>query len=136
MLPGDFFVLTQNQQKKSRELGQVEKGDNILDIGSVAAYTFGKIIQKAATIFWNGPMGKFEDQRFKNVTQAIIEAILENKTAKIVIGGGDTLMAFKILKPEYKIQNTEYRFFSTGGGAMLEYLAGQILPGIKSLERV
>jgi len=142
MLPGDFFVLTQNQQKKSRELGQVEKGDNILDIGPITAYTFGKIIQKAATIFWNGPMGKIEDKRFRDGTQTIIEAILENKTAKIVIGGGDTLMAFKILKPEYRIpacagrQNTEDRFFSTGGGALLKYLAGQILPGIKSLERV
>jgi len=142
MLPGDFFVLTQNQQKKSRELGQIEKGDNILDIGPVAALTFRDIIKKAQTIFWNGPMGKIEDQRFKNGTQAIIEAILENKTAKIVIGGGDTLMAFKILKPEYRIpacagrQNTEDRFFSTGGGALLKYLAGQILPGIKSLERV
>jgi phosphoglycerate kinase len=134
MLPGDFFVLTQSQQKKSRELGQVEKGDNILDIGSVAAYTFGKIIQKAATIFWNGPMGKFEDQRFKNGTQAIIEAILENKTAKIVIGGGDTLKSLKILDSRFQIPDSI--FLSTGGGAMLKYLAGQILPGIKSLERV
>jgi len=133
MLPGDFFVLTQNQQKKSRELGQIEKGDNILDIGPVAALTFRDIIKKAQTIFWNGPMGKIEDQRFKNGTQAIIEAILENKTAKIVIGGGDTLMAFKILKPEYRIQNTEYKFFSTGGGAMLKYLAGKPLPGLKAL---
>jgi len=133
MLPGDFFVLAQNQQKKNRELGQIEKGDNILDIGQVAAYTFGKIIQKAATIFWNGPMGKIEDKKFEDGTKTIIGAILENKTAKIIIGGGDTLMAFKILKPEYKIQNTDYRFFSTGGGAMLEYLAGKSLPGLKAL---
>jgi len=133
MLPGDFLVLTQNQQKKNRKLGQVEKGDNILDIGPVTAYTFGKIIQKAATIFWNGPMGKIEDKRFEDGTKTIIEAILENKTAKIIIGGGDTLMAFKILKPEYKIQNTEYRFFSTGGGAMIKYLAGKPLLGLKVL---
>jgi phosphoglycerate kinase len=133
MLPGDFFVLAQNQQKKNRELGQIEKGDNILDIGQVAAYTFGKIIQKAATIFWNGPMGKIEDKKFEDGTKTIIGAILENKTAKIIIGGGDTLMAFKILKPEYKIQNTDYRFFSTGGGAMLKYLAGKPLPGLKAL---
>ena len=133
MLPGDFLVLTQNQQKKNRKLGQVEKGDNILDIGPVTAYTFGKIIQKAATIFWNGPMGKIEDKRFEDGTKTIIEAILENKTAKIIIGGGDTLMAFKILKPEYKIQNTEYRFFSTGGGVMIKYLAGKPLLGLKVL---
>lgn len=146
MLPGDFFVLTQNQQKKSRGLGQVEKGDNILDIGAMAAFTFRDIIKKAQTIFWNGPMGKIEDKRFENGTQTIIEAILENKTAKIIIGGGDTLMAFKILKPEYKIpacadrQNTRlrgqagYRFFSTGGGAMLKYLAGENLPALIALE--
>ena len=134
MLPGDFFVLDKKQQKKNRELGQIEKGDNILDIGPVAAFTFRDIIKKARTIFWNGPMGKIEDQRFKNGTKTIIEAILENKTAKIVIGGGDTLMAFKILKPEHRIQNTEYRFFSTGGGAMLQYLAGENLAGIRALK--
>jgi phosphoglycerate kinase len=134
MLPGDFSVLTQNQQKKNRELGQVEKGDNILDIGQVSAYTFGKIIQKAATIFWNGPMGKFEDKRFEDGTKAIIEAILENKTAKIVIGGGDTIASLK-----FKIQDTRYKlpdtiFLSTGGGAMLKYLAGENLPALIALE--
>ncbi|MFA5392321.1 MAG: phosphoglycerate kinase [Candidatus Paceibacterota bacterium] len=140
MLPGDFLVLAQNQQKKNRELGQVEKGDNILDIGSVAAYTFGKIIKKAATIFWNGPMGKIEDKRFEDGTKAIIEAILENKTAKIVIGGGDTLMAFKVLKPTYMVQNTRLRgqaddrFFSTGGGALLKYLIEKSLIGLKALK--
>lgn len=134
MLPGDFFVLTQNQQKKSRELGQVEKGDNILDIGAMATLAFKDIIKKAQTIFWNGPMGRIEDKRFENSTKTIIKAILENKTAKIIIGGGGTLMAFKILEPEYKIQNTEHRFFSTGGGAMLKYLTKKNLPALIALE--
>jgi len=134
ILPGDFLVLTKKQQKNKRELGKIEKEDTILDIGPVAASTFQRIISQARTIFWNGPMGKIEDKRFEDGTKAIIEAILENKTAKIVIGGGDTLMAFKILKPEYKIQNTEYRFFSTGGGAMLKYLAGENLPALRALE--
>lgn len=133
VLPGDFFVLTSNQQTQNRALGQVEKGDKILDIGPITRRTFGKIIQKAGTIFWNGTMGQIEDGRFQDGTRAIIEAILANQKAKIIVGGGHTLMAFKILKPAYKIENTEKRFFSTGGGAMLQYLSGKNLPGLKIL---
>lgn len=135
ILPGDFAVLDKYKQKQIRELGKITENDNIFDIGPIASNTFSKIISKAKTIFWNGPMGKFEDERFGDSTKIIINAILSNQKAQTVIGGGDTLLAFKILKPEYKIQNTEYRFFSTGGGATLKYLAGEPLPGLKSLER-
>ncbi len=134
ILPGDFVVLDQNNQKQIRELGLVREKDDILDIGPITAATFSQIVSKAKTIFFNGPLGKFEDQRFKNGTKTIIDAVLSNQKAQTVIGGGDTLSAFKILKPEYRIQNTEYRFFSTGGGAMLKYLAGEPLPGLLALK--
>jgi len=145
MLPGDFFVLDKKQQKKNRELGQIEKGDNILDIGPVAAFTFRDIIKKARTIFWNGPMGKVEDERFEDGTKTIIEAILENKTAKIVIGGGDTIKSLQIPNSKWGpseawegggrvgVQIPDSIFLSTGGGAMLQYLAGKPLPGLKAL---
>ena len=134
ILPGDFLVLTKKQQKNKRELGKIEKEDTILDIGPVAASTFQRIISQARTIFWNGPMGRIEDERFSEGTKIIIEAILTNAKARTLIGGGDTLMSIKLLKPEYRIQNTEYRFFSTGGGAMLKYLAGENLPALRALE--
>lgn len=133
ILPGDFVLLTEHQERKIRDFSQVQFKDNILDIGPVAAFTFKNIIKKARTIFWNGPMGKIEDQRFQDGTKKILEAIIQNQEAKTVIGGGDTLMAFKILKPEYRIQNTEYRFFSTGGGAMISYLANKPMPGLIAL---
>lgn len=135
ILPGDFVVLDKNNQKQVRELAEIAENDKILDIGPIASSTFSKIISKAKTIFFNGPMGKFEDEGFSDGTNEIINVIIKNKTAFSAIGGGETLLAFKILKPEYKIQNTEYRFFSTGGGAMLKYLAGESLPGLQALNK-
>ncbi len=134
ILPADFVVLDKNNQKQIRELGKIIEDDKILDIGPIASDTFSKIISKAKTVFFNGPMGKFEDEGFSDGTDEIINAIIQNKTAFSVIGGGETLLAFKVLKSEYKIQNTEYRFFSTGGGAMLKYLAGEQLPGLLALK--
>jgi phosphoglycerate kinase len=140
ILPGDFFVLDKKQQKKNRELGQVEKGDNILDIGPIAASTFRDIVKKAQTIFWNGPVGKIEDQRFQEGTKEILEAVIQNKEAKTVIGGGDTLKSLKILNSKFLLvqadQIPDSIFLSTGGGAMLQYLAGQTLPGLKALEKI
>jgi len=130
ILPVDFVMLDKNSQKQVKKLGKIAKNDKILDIGPITSDTFSKIISKAKTIFFNGPMGKFEDEGFSDGTNKIINAIIKNKTAFSIIGGGETLLAFKALKPEYKIQNTEYRFFSTGGGAMLKYLAGEQLPGL------
>jgi len=140
ILPGDFFVLDKKQQKKNRELGQVEKGDNILDIGPIAVSTFRDIVKKAQTIFWNGPVGKIEDQRFQEGTKEILEAVIQNKEAKTVIGGGDTLKSLKILNSKFLLvqadQIPDSIFLSTGGGAMLQYLAGQTLPGLKALEKI
>jgi len=132
ILPGDFLVLTKKQQKNKRELGKIEKEDTILDIGPVAASTFQRIISQARTIFWNGPMGKIEDQRFQEGTKEILEAIIQNKEAKTVIGGGDTLKSFKIPNSKFQIPNSV--FLSTGGGAMLKYLAGENLPALRALE--
>ena len=132
ILPGDFLVLTKKQQKNKRELGKIEKEDTILDIGPVAASTFQRIISQARTIFWNGPMGKIEDQRFQEGTKEILEAIIQNKEAKTVIGGGDTLESFKIPNSKFQIPNSV--FLSTGGGAMLKYLAGENLPALRALE--
>ena len=123
VVPGDYEVVTNKNQIVTRNLGEITKTDTILDIGPGATKTFEKIISKIEVIFWNGPLGKIEDTRFRKGTKGVIDAILSNDKAQTVIGGGDTLMSIKLLKPKYSLENTPSRFFSTGGGAMLEYLA-------------
>jgi len=104
----------------------------ILDIGPETIKYFQKIIQGARTIIWNGPLGWIEKERFTCGTKIVGQAILKNKQAKIVIGGGETIASLPF-KP--KNQNPKPGvFLSTGGGAMMEYLAGKKLPGIKALK--
>jgi len=133
VLPLDFFVLNQGKRIR-RSLVGIEKSDTILDIGPETSDAFRKHIASARRVLWNGPLGKFEDERFREGTKSVIEAILKNKEAKVVIGGGDTLAAVRILEPGLRIQNTPNRFFSTGGGAMLKYLAKEPLPGLQVLD--
>ncbi len=100
----------------------------ILDIGSRTIEQYSKIIKNAKTIIWNGPMGYIEDKRFRKGSEAIAGAILKSK-AFSVIGGGETT---SLLKPKtYNLKPN--LFMSTGGGAMLEYLAGKKLPGLEAL---
>jgi phosphoglycerate kinase len=133
VIPGDYQVLTKEKRVATRGLGEVSKTDNILDIGPIAAKTFNKIIGKADTIFWSGPMGKIEDQRFRDGTIEIIKAIIDNNKAQIVIGGGDTIASLKIKNQKSKIKNNINIFLSTGGGAMMSYLAGKPMPGLIAL---
>ena len=105
-----------------------KEGDGIRDIGLKSIKLFGEEIKKARTIIWNGPLGNIDDKRFREGTKAIAKSIAENKKAYQVIGGGETVMFLKKLKLDKKID-----FISTGGGAMLEFLAGEKLPGIEAL---
>jgi len=106
----------------SREDGQ------ILDIGPATAAAFASLARSAKLIIWNGPMGKFEDDRFFAGTRAVAEAVAANG-ARAVIGGGDTIAA--VVKAGIPLE--KFGFVSTGGGAMLAFLAGQRLPGLKAL---
>ncbi len=133
ILPGDFVVLDKNNQKQIRELGKIAENDKILDIGPIACDTFSKIISKAKTVFFNGPMGKFEDKRFSDGTNKIINAVIENKLAFSAIGGGETIACFRFFNSKFQIPNSI--FLSTGGGAMLKYLAGESLPGLVALNK-
>ncbi len=101
----------------------------ILDIGPQTIKKYSGIIKKAKTIIWNGPVGNIEDPKFLNGSKEIAKAIIKSR-AFSVIGGGETI---SLLKP--KIQKLKPNLFvSTGGGAMLEYLAGKKLPGIAALK--
>ncbi len=115
----------------------------ILDVGPKTVGQFGAIIKNSKTIIWNGPMGFFEMKGFEKGTRSVWKAVLRNKKATVVAGGGELLISFaKLVPSEYKRvvagtkKNTNSNLFlSTGGGAMLEYLSGKKLPGIEVLRR-
>lgn len=99
----------------------------ILDIGPQAIASYQEHLKRATMAIWNGPMGMFEDERFAAGTAAIARSVAESDTLS-VIGGGDTIAAVDRLGMLDK-----FDFVSTGGGAMLAFLAGQELPGLKAL---
>lgn len=107
--------------------------DKIFDIGIKTIEKYKEIIRDSKTIVWNGPMGFFEKEEFSYGTKEIWKSILENKTAKTVIGGGETVTSYKLIKD--KAHMSENIFISTGGGAMLYYLANKKLPGIENLKK-
>ncbi|WCL48296.1 phosphoglycerate kinase [Leptospira sp. GIMC2001] len=98
-----------------------------MDIGPKTVSNYEKIIKDAATIFWNGPMGVFEMDKFANGTTQIAKAVAKSKAVSIV-GGGDSIAAINKAKVADKITH-----ISTGGGASLEFLEGKTLPGVKAL---
>jgi phosphoglycerate kinase len=109
--------------------GAVRREEMILDIGPETISFFGQIILKAKMIIWSGPLGLFEEKVFERGTREIADRIARNHKAFRIAGGGDTLLALKKFNLREK-----FDFISTGGGAMLEFLAGKELPGIKALE--
>lgn len=101
-----------------------------LDIGSKTIDKFSEIIKNSKTIIWNGPMGVFEMSSFQNGTESIAKIIAETteKGAFSLIGGGDSVAAIN----KYNLKD-KVSYVSTGGGAMLEYIEGKELPGIKAI---
>lgn len=101
-----------------------------LDIGTKACDEFSKIILQSKTILWNGPMGVFEMKPFENGTKAIANAVANatQQGAFSLIGGGDSVAAIHQFNLADKVS-----YISTGGGAMLEYFEGKILPGIAAI---
>jgi phosphoglycerate kinase len=98
-----------------------------LDIGPETARQFGKLISQAKTIFWNGPMGVFEIEQFSHGTQQVAEAVARSE-AFSVVGGGDSVAAIYKAGVQDQISH-----ISTGGGASLEFIANESLPGIDAL---
>jgi phosphoglycerate kinase len=102
-----------------------------LDIGPQAAEVFSSVISQSKTILWNGPMGVFEMENFAAGTKAVAEAIVNatKNGAFSLIGGGDSAAAVNTLG-----YGQEVSYVSTGGGALLEYMEGKVLPGVAALE--
>ncbi|WP_165170296.1 phosphoglycerate kinase [Adlercreutzia sp. ZJ242] len=99
-----------------------------LDIGPKTAALYAEAIAGAASVFWNGPMGVFEMKAFEAGTKAVAEAVAANEAADTIIGGGDSVAAVNKFDLAEKMT-----FISTGGGASMELVQGEKLPGVEAL---
>jgi phosphoglycerate kinase len=130
-LPGDHVVASafkEDAERKTVPVTEVPEGWMGLDIGPATAVAFGEEIRRAKLVLWNGPMGVFEMKPFAEGTLAVARALADGKGTSIV-GGGDSVAAITQMGLADKIDHV-----STGGGASLEFLAGDPLPGVACLQ--
>ena len=129
-LPVDLVVLTRKGKAKVVRPDEVKKSESILDIGPETIGVFAEYIKKSATLIWNGPMGKFEDKRFQQGSLSLARLVATRSKGKAygLVGGGETVAVLRLTKMEEYVD-----FISTAGGAMLSYLGGEELPGLKRI---
>lgn len=132
VLPSDVIVA--DEIKDDAETLDIPADDvigemKILDIGTKTIMAFADIIKKSKTVIWNGPLGLSEMKPFSRGTASIAKTLVESKGVKSILGGGDTIEAVKRLG----YSENDFTFVSTGGGAMLEFLEGRVLPGVEVL---
>lgn len=128
-IAGDKFDANANTQIVNSN--SIPDGWMGLDIGPQSSHVFSKVVEDSKTILWNGPMGVFEMEKFEKGTKTIAEAVVRatDNGAFSLIGGGDSAAAVAKFGFEEKVS-----YVSTGGGALLEYFEGKVLPGVKALE--
>jgi len=134
-LPRDIVVADKfaaDAESKVVAADEIPDGWLGLDIGPESVKRFAALLTEAKTVFWNGPMGVFEFEKFAAGTRGVAEAIVTatGKGAFTVVGGGDSAAAVRALG----LPDDGFSHISTGGGASLEYLEGKELPGISILE--
>ena len=132
-IPTDAVVADDfNNEANRKEIraDEIESGWMGLDVGPETRKAFNEVLLKSKTILWNGPMGVFEMENFSHGTKAIAlsTAASTKEGAFSLIGGGDSVAAIN----KYKLAD-QVSYVSTGGGAMLEYMEGKVLPGIKAI---
>lgn len=129
MVPVDGLMAKSAESKKGRldALADVKKDEYILDVGPDTLKLYEKIIHSAKMIVWNGPMGLIETPFFASGTKELIKILAKSKAEKIV-GGGETVQMIRQMGLDKK-----FDFISTGGGAMLEFLEGKKLPGLRKI---
>ena len=130
VLPVDHVVVSEIAAGAANEVVEtIPEGKIAVDIGPKTIELYAKEIAGAKTVIWNGPMGIFEKPPFDKGTVALAKAVAESG-ATSVVGGGDSEKAIKAAGVTSKISHV-----STGGGASLEFLAGDKLPGVVALEQ-
>lgn len=127
IMPIDVIVKN-GETIATKKVNEVLEGDYILDVGPETMALVCPVVAEAATVLWNGPLGNYE-LGYKDATLALAHCIGESETESFV-GGGDTIASIAELNLTEKIT-----FVSTGGGAMLDFLANETLPGIQALEK-
>lgn len=134
LLPVDTVIADKfdnDAQKKNVDSGQIPADWMGLDIGPKSVALFAEVIKNSKTLLWNGPMGVFEMANFEQGTRAIAEAVVaatKENDAFSLIGGGDSAAAIA----KFGLED-EVSYVSTGGGALLEYMEGKELPGVKAI---
>jgi phosphoglycerate kinase len=133
-LPQDSIIADKFDNNANKEIADnknIKDGWMGLDIGPEAIKVFSSIIQNSKTILWNGPMGVFEMPSYAKGTEAVANAVVDatKKGAFSLIGGGDSAAAVNQLGFGDAVS-----YVSTGGGALLEYMEGKELPGVKALK--
>ena len=123
-------ALTPNAKVRKVKTSEIPDELMALDIGPKTVKLFSNVIKKSKTVIWNGPMGVFEFPKFAKGTEKIAKAVSKVQ-GKTVVGGGDSIAAIRELKLENKIYH-----ISTGGGASLKLLEGEVLPGVEVIEDV
>lgn len=132
ILPIDAVVSKSKQGKPAaKDIGGVAKSEMILDIGPETIKLFARYIHGANTLVWNGPLGYYENKTFSHGSIALGRLVAARSSGRAygVVGGGETLDVLAETKMAKFVDHV-----STGGGAMLEYLEGKSLPGIKALD--
>ncbi|MBP6866504.1 MAG: phosphoglycerate kinase [Candidatus Pacebacteria bacterium] len=127
LLPKDVLVKSGDKQIV-RKVGEIAKGESILDIGPESVKELSSYIKKSRMILWNGPLGKYEELN-GGTTKEILKLIAKSPNIKSIIGGGDTVEMISEMKLEKK-----FTFVSTGGGATLDFLAKGTLPALDALK--
>lgn len=133
----DVVVSRSHTQSRGKRIVQLDDrvhpilpDESIVDIGPLTMAEVSSRVARARTVVWNGPLGIYEVPAFRDATRTLISAIHASK-ALSVIGGGDTIDALESMRS----LNSDFSLISTGGGAMIEFLEGRALPGIKPLIR-
>ena len=127
-LPVDAVVKNNRGNVSIKNLNEVLPKDFILDAGPQSVQLLKKLAAKSKFVLWNGPLGYYEDG-FSKGTEDFLKSLSKMKT-KSIVGGGDTVTLVSKLDLDKK-----FSFVSTGGGAMIEFLAKGTLPGIEALKK-
>ncbi len=131
VLPVDVAVTTEYSEKEEyriKDISNIEYNEMGLDIGPNTEKSFEKYLKEANIAVWNGPLGVYEFEKYKQGTNHILKFVVDNNI-KIILGGGDIVAAASTAGYKGKVYHA-----STGGGATLEYLEGKTLPGLEAIK--